>query len=208
MWSKQWLATADKRFQQYCRLTFCKQAGIFPKYWKILYIFVSRTENWYPYHACNIEKRYQFFVRIANSQTHRVTSQGHRVFANSQGYIFLHFTTFQNQTFANKQKANVIGCQWCRQCLSPANQVAFSSVNRANKFAKWKTGLTTKYTAGELAPAKPPAKVLFYACIHNFFLAADLLTKQNKVSAIYYFAYNTGCRPTTGSLQLAKKLVA
>ena len=25
---------------------------------------------------------------------------------------------------ANKQKANVIGW-WCRQCLSPANQVAF-----------------------------------------------------------------------------------
>ena len=41
---------------------------------------------------------------------------------------------------ANKQKANVIGW-WCRQCLSPANQVAFFSV-RANKFAKWKTGST------------------------------------------------------------------
>ena len=27
----------------------------------------------------------------------------------------------------------------CRQCLSPAKQVAFLSV-RANKFAKWKTG--------------------------------------------------------------------
>ncbi len=40
---------------------------------------------------------------------------------------------------ANKQKANVIGW-WCRQCLSPANQVAFFSV-RANKIAKWKTGL-------------------------------------------------------------------
>ena len=40
---------------------------------------------------------------------------------------------------ANKQKANVIGWWW-RQCLSPANQVAFFSV-RANKFAKWKTGL-------------------------------------------------------------------
>ena len=34
---------------------------------------------------------------------------------------------------ANKQKVNVIG--WgCRQCLSPANQVAFFSVC-ANKFA-------------------------------------------------------------------------
>ncbi len=41
---------------------------------------------------------------------------------------------------ANKQKANMIGW-WCRQCLSPANQVAFFSV-RANKFAKWKTSLT------------------------------------------------------------------
>ncbi len=41
---------------------------------------------------------------------------------------------------ANKQKANVIGWR-CRQCLSPANQVAFFSV-RANKFAKWKTGFT------------------------------------------------------------------
>ncbi len=40
---------------------------------------------------------------------------------------------------ANKQKANVIGWWW-RQCLSPANQVASFSV-RANKFAKWKTGL-------------------------------------------------------------------
>ena len=39
---------------------------------------------------------------------------------------------------ANRQKANVIGW-WCRQCLSPANQIAFFSV-RANKFTKWKTG--------------------------------------------------------------------
>ena len=37
------------------------------------------------------------------------------------------------------------------QCLSPANQVAFFSV-RANKFAKWKTGLTPiKVRASALA---------------------------------------------------------
>ena len=39
-------------------------------------------------------------------------------------------------------KTNVIGWR-CRQCLSPANQVAFFSV-RANKFAKWKTGFSQK----------------------------------------------------------------
>ena len=42
----------------------------------------------------------------------------------------------------NHSILKVIGW-WCRQCLSPANQVAFFSV-LANKFAWWKTGFTRR----------------------------------------------------------------
>ena len=68
---------------------------------------------------------------------------------------------------ANKQKANVIG--WCgNQCLSPANQVAFFSV-RANKFAKWKTGLSFEFPVnGERQDVTLAAEVWFNLFVSNF----------------------------------------
>ena len=52
---------------------------------------------------------------------------------------------FSNWRFCSHEQAKS-ECDWCRQCLLPANQVAFFSF-RVNKFASWTTGFRMKCNA-------------------------------------------------------------